>query len=113
MRGYGYETPGSPLPPPVFLPLRHTAVGLRLAGLRAVEDAPDVIIIPGSFSYQLDAQADNVSQAAALMHASASYLRRAGPVIRAARRCVLNPAWAGVCDEDVALEKALRDGGWL
>ena len=47
------------------------------------------------------------------MHAAASYLRRASPVIRAARLCVMNPAWAGVSDEDVALEKALRDGGWL
>ena len=54
-----------------------------------------------------------MSQAAGMMNAAASYLRRAGPVIRAARLCVLNPAWAGVCDEDVELEKALREGGWL
>lgn len=54
-----------------------------------------------------------VAQSASLMHAAASYLRRAGPVIRAARLCVMNPAWAGISDEDVALEKALRDGGWL
>ena len=70
-------------------------------------------ITPASFSDQLDDKAEYVSQAAALMHASASYLRRAGPVIRAARLCVLNPEWSGVSDEDVALEKALRDGGWL
>lgn len=25
----------------------------------------------------------------------------------------LSEAWAGVSDEDVALEKALRDGGWM
>lgn len=30
-----------------------------------------------------------------------------------AARCVLNPAWAGVCDEDVKLESALRDAGFL
>lgn len=66
-----------------------------------------------SVADQLDEQAAHVSQYASLMHASASYPRRAGPVIRAARLCVLNPAWAGVSDEDVALEKALRDGGWL
>lgn len=70
-------------------------------------------VTPISVADQLDEQAANVSQSASLMHASASYLRRAGPVIRAARLCVMNPAWAGVSDEDVALEKALRDGGWL
>jgi hypothetical protein len=70
-------------------------------------------ITPISVADQLDRQAENVSQAAALMNASAGYLRRAGPVIRAARLCVLNPAWSGVCDEDVMLEKALRDGGWI
>ena len=68
-------------------------------------------ITPISVADQLDRQAENVSQSAALMNASAGYLRRAGPVIRAARLCVLNPAWSGVCDEDVMLEKALRDGG--
>lgn len=30
-------------------------------------------------------------------------------VIRAARAVVSNPAWAGVSDEDVALERALND----
>ncbi len=34
-------------------------------------------------------------------------------VIDAAVRAVTQPAWAGVCDEDVALEDALREGGWL
>lgn len=57
-------------------------------------------VTPISVADQLDEQAAN-------------YLRRAGPVVRAARLCVMSPAWAGVCDEDVALEKALRDGGWL
>ena len=70
-------------------------------------------ITPISVADRLDSQAENVSQAAALMNASAGYLRRAVPVIRAARLCVLNPAWSGVCDEDVLLEKALRDGGWI
>lgn len=70
-------------------------------------------ITPVSVADQLDEQAANVSQSASQMRASASYLRRAGPVILAARLCVPNPAWAGVSDEDVALEKALRDGGWL
>lgn len=72
-----------------------------------------VNVTPISVADQLDEQAANVSQSASLMHAAASYLRRAGKVIRAARACVLNEAWAGVSDEDVALEKALRDGGWL
>lgn len=66
-----------------------------------------------SVADQLDEQAGHVSKSASLMHEAASYLRRAGPVIRAARSCVLNSAWAGVSDEDVALEQALRDGGWL
>lgn len=30
-------------------------------------------------------------------------------VLNAAVASVSNPAWAGVCDEDVALEKALQD----
>ena len=70
-------------------------------------------ITPVSVADQLDEQAAHVSQSAALMHASASYLRRAGPVIRAARLCVMNPAWAGVCDDDVLLEQELADAGWL
>ena len=70
-------------------------------------------ITPVSVADLLDEQAANVSQSSSLMHGAANYLRRAGPVIRAARLCVLNPAWSGVSDEDVALEKALRDGGWL
>ncbi len=61
----------------------------------------------------LDEQAAHVSKSASMMHEAAIYLRRAIPVIRAARSCVLNSAWAGVSDEDVALEQALRDGGWL
>ena len=66
-----------------------------------------------SVADQLDEQAAHVSQYASLMHASASYPRRAGPVIRAARLFVMNPAWAGVCDEDVLLEQELADAGWL
>lgn len=33
------------------------------------------------------------------------------PVITAAVRLVCSPAWAGVSDEDVELERALRDAG--
>ena len=29
------------------------------------------------------------------------------------RSCVRNPKWSGVCDDDVALDKAFRYGGWL
>jgi len=70
-------------------------------------------ITPAFFSDQINAQAENVSQAAGMMNAAASYLRRAGPVIQAARICVLNPEWSWASNDDVALEKALRDGGWL
>lgn len=70
-------------------------------------------VTPISIADQLDEQAANLSQTASLMHASARYLRRAGPAIRAARLCVMNQAWSGVSDEDVGLEKALREGGWL
>lgn len=70
-------------------------------------------ITPVSVADELDEQAVNVSRSASLMRAAANYLRRAGPVIRSARLCVRNPAWAGVSDEDVALEQSLRDGGWL
>jgi hypothetical protein len=31
----------------------------------------------------------------------------------AAARSVSNPAWAGVCDEDMELELALREAGFL
>ena len=34
-------------------------------------------------------------------------------VVDAAVRCVSNPSWAGVCDEDVELEAALRDAGFF
>lgn len=30
-----------------------------------------------------------------------------------AAACVQNPAWGGVCDEDVDLESALRENGFL
>ena len=35
------------------------------------------------------------------------------PVVTAAIASVRQPVWAGVCDEDVALEHALRTNGWL
>ena len=72
-----------------------------------------VNVTPVSVADQLDEPAGHVSRSSSLMHEAAIYLRRAGPVICAARSCVLNSAWAGVSDEDVALEQALRDGGWL
>jgi hypothetical protein len=31
---------------------------------------------------------------------------------KAALALVRNPAWAGICDEDVELECALQDAGW-
>lgn len=34
-------------------------------------------------------------------------------VAAAAARSVSNPAWAGVCDEDVELERVLRETGFL
>lgn len=40
-------------------------------------------------------------------------LRSLREIAAAAERSVLNPAWGGVCDEDVALEMALRAGGYL
>jgi hypothetical protein len=40
-------------------------------------------------------------------------LRLLRTIAAAAERSVLNPAWAGVCDEDVDLEMALRAGGYL
>lgn len=50
---------------------------------------------------------------AALLDSVAQQLAEATVICEAARRCVRNPKWAGVCDEDVALEKALADAGWL
>ena len=44
------------------------------------------------------------------LRAEANALRK---VAQAAARSVLNPAWAGVCDEDVALEGALCEAGML
>ena len=40
-------------------------------------------------------------------------IRRMLPVVTAAIASVRQPAWAGVCDEDVALEQALRTNAWL
>lgn len=96
--------------------IRHEVCGRGRAGGRSrlaggVTQAVNITAV--SVADQLDEQAGHVSKSASLMHEAASYLRRAGPVIRAARSCVRNSAWAGVSDEDVALEQALRDGGWL
>lgn len=40
-------------------------------------------------------------------------LRHLRAIAAAAERSVMNPAWAGVCDEDVELERALLAGGFL
>ena len=40
-------------------------------------------------------------------------IRRMLPVVTAAIASVRQPAWSGICDEDVALEQALRANGWL
>ena len=42
-----------------------------------------------------------------------SELEQLRKVAIAAARSVSNPAWAGVCDEDMELELALRDAGFL
>lgn len=40
-------------------------------------------------------------------------LRHLRAIAAAAERSVMNPAWAGVCDEDVELERALLAAGYL
>ena len=40
-------------------------------------------------------------------------LKNAEKVVQAAIAVVKNPAWAGICDEDVDLERALKQGGFL
>jgi hypothetical protein len=40
-------------------------------------------------------------------------IERLQRIADAAVRSVTQPAWAGVCDEDVLLESALRDAGLL
>jgi hypothetical protein len=42
-----------------------------------------------------------------------SELEQLRKVAIAAARSVSNPAWAGVCDEDMELELALREAGFL
>jgi hypothetical protein len=37
-----------------------------------------------------------------------TYAQRIVDVLNAAEACVSNPAWAGICDEDVALEEAVK-----
>ena len=39
---------------------------------------------------------------------NAEYAQRIVDVLNAAEACVSNPAWAGICDEDVALEEAVK-----
>ena len=51
--------------------------------------------------------------AAPILNDAAAALEKAERVVEAARRVVLNPAWGGVCDEDIELERALRDAGLL
>ena len=47
---------------------------------------------------------------AAIKDSEAQYaeIKRLTEIETAARACVDNPAWAGMCDEDVALENALN-----
>jgi len=40
-------------------------------------------------------------------------LRDLRAIAAAAERSVMNPAWAGICDEDVRLEQALLAAGYL
>ena len=40
-------------------------------------------------------------------------LKNAEQVVQAAIAVVKNPAWAGICDEDVDLVRALKQGGFL
>lgn len=40
-------------------------------------------------------------------------LRQLRKIAEAATKCVKNSAWAGICDEDIALEQALHEAGWL
>jgi hypothetical protein len=40
-------------------------------------------------------------------------LKNAERVVQAAIAVVKNPAYAGICDEDVDLERALKQGGFL
>jgi hypothetical protein len=44
---------------------------------------------------------------------AAGLVRRMKPVLAAAVALVCAPAWAGISDEDVALEQALRDAGMV
>jgi len=43
----------------------------------------------------------------------AKEIERLRAIAAAAVRSVSNPAWAGVCDEDVELERVLREAGFL
>lgn len=45
--------------------------------------------------------------------AATAEIERLRAVAEAAVRSVSNPAWAGVCDEDVQLERVLREAGLL
>lgn len=51
-------------------------------------------------------QADDIER----LHKENEKLRR---VVKASVELVCSPAWAGVSDEDVALEQALRDAGFV
>jgi len=44
---------------------------------------------------------------------AADEIERLRAIAAAAVRSVSNPAWAGVCDEDVELERVLREAGFL
>ena len=52
-----------------------------------------------------EADGDAAQKRVAELEAEVERLRR---IKRAALDCINNPAWAGICDEDIALEVALR-----
>ena len=49
----------------------------------------------------------------ALLAQAAGEMERLRVIAAAAVRSVSNPAWAGVCDEDVDLERVLREAGLM
>lgn len=61
-------------------------------------------------SYHLALASFNETKA---LNMAAEKIETLEKVAYAAARSVQNPAWAGMCDEDVALEAALREAGLL
>lgn len=65
--------------------------------------------------FAVDAEVDHFGtvRLCAAHNALRDEVARLRKVAEAAARSVLNPAWAGVCDENVELESALREAGFL